>query len=62
MKQAASDWDLPSICLPWGYPAPQPQVLAHQKPSLGTSLVVQWLRLGAPNAGDLGSIPGQAIR
>ena len=28
----------------------------------GTSLVVQWLRLGAPNAGDLGSIPGQAIR
>ncbi|TEA23270.1 hypothetical protein DBR06_SOUSAS5510093, partial [Sousa chinensis] len=23
------------------------------------SLVVQWLRLHAPNAGDLGSIPGQ---
>ena len=25
----------------------------------GTSLVVQWLKLCAPNAGDLGSIPGQ---
>ena len=24
----------------------------------GTSLVVQWLRLCAPNAGDPGSIPG----
>ena len=28
----------------------------------GTSLVVQWLRLRAPNAGDLGSIPGQGTR
>ena len=28
----------------------------------GTSLVVQWLRLCAPNAGDLGSIPGQGTR
>ena len=26
---------------------------------MGTSLVVQWLRLHAPNAGDLDSIPGQ---
>ena len=25
----------------------------------GTSLVAQWLRLRAPNAGGLGSIPGQ---
>ena len=25
----------------------------------GTSLVVQWLRLHAPNAGSPGSIPGQ---
>ena len=25
----------------------------------GTSLVVQWLKLHTPNAGDLGSIPGQ---
>ena len=28
----------------------------------GTSLVVQWLRRHAPNAGDLGSIPGQETR
>ena len=26
------------------------------------SLVVQWLRLHAPNAGPLGSIPGQGTR
>ena len=29
---------------------------------LGTSLVVQWLRLLAPNAGSLSSIPGQGTR
>ena len=28
----------------------------------GTSLVVQWLRLRDPNAGGLGSIPGQGTR
>ena len=28
-------------------------------PGGGTSLVVQWLRFPAPNAGVLGSIPGQ---
>ena len=28
----------------------------------GTSLVVQWLRLHAPNAGGLGLIPGQVTR
>lgn len=28
----------------------------------GTSLVVQWLRLPAPNAGVLGSLPGQGTR
>ena len=27
-----------------------------------TSLVVQWLRLHAPNAGCLGSIPGQGTK
>ena len=27
-----------------------------------TSLVVQWLRLFAPSAGGLGSIPGQGAR
>ena len=29
---------------------------------IGTSLVVHWLRLHAPNAGGLGSIPGQGSR
>ena len=28
----------------------------------GTSLVAQWLRLYAPNAGGPGSIPGQGTR
>ena len=28
----------------------------------GTSLLVQWLRLHAPNVGDLRSIPGQENR
>ena len=30
--------------------------------SAGTSLVVQWLTVHVPNAGDLGSIPGQGTR
>ena len=30
----------------------------NKKGSLGTSLVVQWLRLQAPNVGGMGSIPG----
>ena len=30
--------------------------------SFQDSLVVQWLRLGAPNAGNPGSIPGQGTR
>ena len=30
--------------------------------TVGTSLVVQWVRLCAPNAGDRGSIPGQGTR
>ena len=32
------------------------------KEDLGTSLVAQWLRLQAPNAGGSGSIPGQGTR
>ena len=35
---------------------------ANNIASLGTSLVVQRLRLRAPNVGGLGSIPGQGIR
>ena len=38
---------------------PQKKIL---KKKLGTSLVVQWLRLHAPNAGGSGSIPGQGAR
>ena len=30
--------------------------------TLGTSLVVQWLRLCTPTAGSLGSVPGQGTR
>ena len=33
----------------------------HKK-SLGTSLMVQWLRLHTPNAGGQGSTPGQGTR
>ena len=29
---------------------------------VGTSLVVQWLRLCAPNAGGVGSIPGKGTK
>ena len=30
--------------------------------TVGTSLVAQWFRLHAPNAGGTGSIPGQGTR
>ena len=30
--------------------------------NIGTSLVVQWLRLQGPNAGGPGSIPGKGTR
>ena len=36
-------------------------IIKYEK-RLGTSLVVQWLRLCAPNAGGPGSIPGQGSR
>ena len=34
----------------------------HQNLSSGTSVMVQWLRLRVPNAGDPSLIPGQAPR
>ena len=34
----------------------------HSVGQQGTSLVVQWLRLQAPNTEGLGSIPGQGTR
>ena len=33
-----------------------------KKEEEGTSLMVQWLRLCAPNLGGTGSIPGQEIK
>ena len=33
-----------------------------QKPMLGTSLAVQWLRLWAAKAGGTGSIPGRGTK
>ena len=39
-----------------------PVRMAGIKKTTGTSLVVQWLRLHVPNAGALGSIPGQGTR
>ena len=36
--------------------------LTHKTGTTGTSLVVQWLRLCAPNAGGSGLIPGQGTR
>ena len=38
---------------------PKSKDLRKVKIIWGTSLVVQWLRLHTPNAGGLGSIPGQ---
>ena len=36
--------------------------IQDKKNKIGTSLVVQWLRLHAPNAGGPRSIPGQGTR
>ena len=41
----------------WTMSIPQPSSL-NQKPRVGTSLVVQWLRLHASTAGSAGSIAG----
>ena len=46
---------------PWIWPMSQARLLKNDHPE-GTSLVVQWLRLCAPNAGGPGSILGQWIR
>ena len=36
--------------------------VCHYNAKAGASLVVQWLRLRAPNIGGLGSTPGQGWR
>ena len=38
------------------------RTVCHRKWKVGTPLAVQWLRLHTPNAGGLGSIPGQETR
>ena len=43
----------------WPHPL---ALLCKKKKNTGTSLVVQWLRLHAFNAGDTGSIPGQGTK
>ena len=49
--------------LTWTCPVNSNPALSFRKYTLlGTSLVVQWLRLCAPNAGDPGSTPGQGTR
>ena len=41
---------------------PTYQCRRYKRHKFGTSLVIQWLRLWAPNAGGLGSILGQGTR
>ena len=48
----------------YSFSTPSEESRAQQKeqtPFLRTYLVVQWLRLCIPNAGDLGSVPGQEL-
>ena len=45
-----------------GFQQMAPNFKLSYKAAVQTSLVVQWLRLQAPNAGGLGLIPGQEIR
>ena len=46
-----------ACCSPWDH-----KELDVTEQQQGPSLVVQWLRLHAPNAGALGSIPAQGTR
>ena len=43
-------------------PSDKPNAILVKMSMAGTSLVVQWVRLRTPNAGGLGSIPGQGTR
>ena len=53
MSFSSGQWGGVKVC----YMMQQPE-----KMTLGTSLVVQWLGLRVPNAGDVGLIPGQGTR
>ena len=52
-------WDAAKAVLRGKFIAIQSYLKKQEKHRIGTCLVVQWLRLCAPNAGGLGSIPGQ---
>ena len=58
LKWVFTKWEVPGI-LSWTIDNFQ---CLSRKSSFGTSLVAQWLRLCAPNAGVPGSIPGQGTR
>ena len=58
-------WIVPHAVWPTHGKTSQPLTVVtspNQKLGPETSLVVQWLRLQAPNSGVLGSIPGQRTR
>ena len=63
---SSESWNTSShgcVLLSWMCPVNSNPALSFRKYTLlGTSLVVQWLRLCAPNAGDQGSIPDQGTR
>ena len=62
---AQADWSLPSCPLPLPVSVRSQEAMPDgtlKKRSWETSLIVQWLRLPTPDAGGLGSIPGQGTR
>ena len=63
IKQGVGDINTPPFNLLSVPPLANPNRKLEVTQALGgTSLVVQWLRLQAPNAGGPGSIPGQGTR
>ena len=60
LNTAARVMPCPNLAMAPPFPPLKPASLQWiLKSQMGTSLVAQWMRLCAPNAGDLGSIPGQ---
>ena len=49
----------PAVSVQW---VRRPATRNNNNKKMGTSLVVQWLRLCAPGAGGMGSIPSQGTR
>ena len=61
LTQGTWCWVTGRTCVVMGHEGDQ-DVPCQKYSALGTFLVVQWLRLCAPNAGRWGSIPGQGTR